>query len=77
MTFIIGFGMSRFLVIHNRTDGAHSSYGNLVSCFLTPWRTQFIEEIINSQLQEALLAKSEVQKLEFQPSINNHATIDD
>lgn len=54
-TFVLSFGLSRFLVIHSRTDGVHSNKKNMVQCFLTPWRTQFIEEIINSKLREALL----------------------
>lgn len=61
LTFFFGFGAARFLVVHHRTDGRHSSTENALKCFFTPWKSHFIEDIVNNQLQEALMTKDVVQ----------------
>jgi hypothetical protein len=55
LVFWFGFGTARYVVIHHRTDGKHNKYSNMWACYITPWREQFIEDVINNELESLLL----------------------
>ena len=75
--FWVGFGLTRFLVIHHRTDGKHSIGGNIVHCFLTPWATQFIKDIIDDQLNAPLEEEPKGKPLKNSLNIDNEVSQDE